>query len=79
MIHCPSCNEERPKIDFYSSGLGRRRNICSTCFHAIRRKRMPGESGALTPEERAEHAAIINAFSLWFGPVDRSAPLTWRT
>lgn len=42
MIHCPSCNEERPKIDFYSSGLGRRRNICSTCFHAIRRKRMPG-------------------------------------
>lgn len=75
---CPCCREPKPRIDFYSNGLGRRRNICSDCFRASRRKRLAGEPGAMSTEERAEHVAIINAFALWFGPVDRDTPLAWR-
>lgn len=75
---CPGCGEVRSKLDFYSAGLGRRRRICSTCVRNNPRKKLAGEPGAMTAEERAEHVAIINAFAMWFGPVDRAAPLAWR-
>lgn len=76
---CTKCKQTKPLIAFGTNGKSKSgkpkiRSHCRSC-HAERDRRGVVTQVAASPQENVQ---ISNAFALWFGPVLRRIPLSWR-